>query len=105
MRIQFDKSLSSRSKIIYKEIIKIVEQFKLHPYDINNGECDNFADDVYSSLKSLNINVEIKDSTESKYNNHFWIYDPIDKKHYDAEEPYGVIKWRHLPIFLRFNAK
>jgi hypothetical protein len=82
----------------------INEQIKIwnvKPYDINNGQCEDFAMAVIKSMGGYSDTLE-EVATES-FNNtddlpgHVWIY--YGDKYYDAECPEGVSDWRELPIF------
>lgn len=75
-----------------------------HPYDINNGNCEEFTlgviarmggpgEDLYECAPGEHELPEILA--------HRWIW--CDGLHYDAEEPAGVENWRDLPIFARMR--
>jgi hypothetical protein len=77
------------------DIIRIeVKKFDMHPYDINNGYCEEFADIIYNKIKDCEI---MAFPLESKYFGHIFI--KYNNKYYDAESPYGEIHWKYLPIF------
>lgn len=87
------------------------EQGALTPQQINEGECDVFANTVVDELVASGdfgaVVVDddwftIEGETEDPYWRHAWIY--FEGKHYDAEAPEGVEDWMQLPFFLRHEA-
>jgi len=73
-----------------------------HPYRINSGLCEQFAQHVKQKTSSqcrLDCPENHREDAVGKWNGHVWITD--GQKFYDAEEPFGVEDWRRLPIFLR----
>lgn len=98
---------------------------------INQGDCENFAEELYDYLKEIGITGEILsdglfydpfgdepdemmwDVTE--YGNkpvdfdkiglpsHYWFY--YNGKHYDSDAPHGVIDMFELPIIKNFYLK
>lgn len=108
-------------------ITRIVELYGKSPKDINNGLCENFAQDVCKQWSGVDLhgvedfqcdgefdwdllgnsywNIQSpKGFTTTAINNaglsgHVWIV--FDKKHYDAECPDGVDSFFDLPYFQR----
>jgi hypothetical protein len=79
-------------------IRRLVNACGRSPYDINNGDCDSFADALYVAAEQMGLYVEWFDSyDEVGLPVHCWVC--IDGKHYDAEAPEGAREWRELPIF------
>jgi len=66
-------------------------------FDINNGECEDFARDV------LEIVPQAKEVWSEMFSmelvGHVWV--EYRGKHYDAECPDGVRDWHDLFIFIR----
>lgn len=81
------------------ELIRLLNKaWGKSPYDINNGDCDSFADALYAAAEQMGLYVEWFDSyDEVGLPVHYWVC--IEGKHYDAEAPEGVDEWRELPIF------
>ena len=90
--------------LISKVIREMTVEWKRHPWDINNGMCEEFASAVYDRLIKEDAvwkRLCFRDSSRSSYGGHVWLYDPETGLHHDAEEPYGVLKWQNFPIFFR----
>jgi len=92
------------------EVIRAeVAAYRKHPYDINCGECEEFAEDVIArlggyreGLTETSFDIEtLGESDVIDLPGHIWI--KCDGLHYDAEEPAGVEDWRDLPIFARLR--
>ena len=84
-------------------IIKtLIEEWEKSPYDINDGDCENFAMEVIKRMGGYS-----KDISEVCTQNfqdlggldlgHVWIL--YKGKHYDAQCPNGIKNWFDLPIF------
>lgn len=75
------------------------------PYEINNGDCDRFADAVCSKVKGTEVRItEFEDEFEGyHWVGHFWV--EYKGKHYDAECPDGVDNFLDLPIFQKAKVK
>jgi len=95
------------------------------PYEINNGDCEEFAMEVLSDLGGYSDNTfefttenfsdewrviqpgfksdfgELPESVKKEIDlpGHVWIYHK--DRHYDAEAPDGVKNFLNLPIFKR----
>lgn len=87
-------------------IVMLSDEWGKTPYEINDGDCEEFA---YAVLGYL-LNDPYKDQhdncrelCESNFLDfgdlpgHTWVY--YNGKHYDAECPDGVTDWRHLPLY------
>lgn len=80
------------------EIRRLVRRYNKHPYDINNGDCADFADELAAALGD---GAEAIDLPEE------WAHSCVryQGRYYDAEEPYGVKHWRQLPLCVRGRRK
>lgn len=96
---------SDRSKLIAHAILDMVETFDRHPFNINQGLCEAFAEDLYEILSAEGIHLQFCTSDRTNYTGHVWLYDPVLERHYDAEEPYGATNWEDLPIFHRHKCR
>ena len=69
------------------ELIRLLNKaWGKSPYDINNGDCDSFADALYAAAEQMGLYVEWFDSyDEVGLPVHYWVC--IEGKHYDAEAP------------------
>jgi len=80
-------------------IIQLVAEWGKSAYDINNGECDEFAMEVIERMGGYQTGItEQSEPLESKYGGHVWIV--WNNHHYDAECPNGVQNFEQLPIFV-----
>ena len=71
-----------------------------HPWDINNGNCDLFAEDLVLAAEQLGKQGQVFVTPEDEdLPGHCWVL--VGGKHFDAETPEGVVDWRELPIFKR----
>jgi len=86
------------------KIRELVKASGKHPWDINCGDCEDFAEDLAEFLGE-GAEVLWIDEVDSD-----WTEDDDDIRHavvrfdgyyYDSEEPYGVKDWRHLPLCAR----
>lgn len=91
-------------------IRSVVKSMGMHPYDINNGLCDNFAEEVITLLGGCSdILTETTPECETDFlvgtelPSHIWV--KYNGDHYDAEEPEGVEFWWNLPLFNRLKNK
>lgn len=75
---------------------RFADESRLDPYHINNGYCDEWADDVMALLP--NRKVEIWE-TIWEYADTTHVFLRIDGIFYDAEAPQGVKDHMELPIF------
>ncbi len=79
--------------LISQVIRQVVKEFGEHPYDINDGRCDEFADAVIARVPGATF----RDLGLG------WGHCVIefDGRSYDAEEPEGVLHWQQLPLCVR----
>ena len=84
----------------------------LHPYDINNGLCDTFAEcivrtfhDMYPNAENFPsiMTTEEMDGMDTDFPGHYFIV--YKDLFYDAEQPWGAEHWQELPVFARHIAK
>jgi hypothetical protein len=79
---------------------RLVAVYSHHPQDINNGNCDYFAEDLLFAAQQLgNIGRFFVTPDDENLPGHCWAF--VSGKHFDAEAPEGVADWRELPIFKR----
>jgi hypothetical protein len=78
---------------------KLVKEFGKTPYQINDGECDDFADKLQEQIGGVFLQTAPWDGNfvSSQLPGHAWVY--WGGRHYDAETPNGVADWKQLPIF------
>ena len=84
---------------IKRALLQARKEFGKPGYEINNGECEDFALRVISLLGGYSEGLT--DGTpdfDSVYVGHYWI--EYKGRYYDAECLEGVTNWRRLPIFL-----
>jgi hypothetical protein len=87
---------------IIRKLLKTERWIELHPYDVNNGNCDEFAYDIEKRALEVGHDVEVQQTDfDDDDLLHFWLYDKTLKRYYDAEEPEGVMEVNYLPIFNR----
>jgi len=78
-------------------IRQVVAEFGEHPFDINDGRCDEFADRVCELVPDAGVwDLGIE---------HGHVCIKWNGRYYDAEEPEGVRHWRQLPIIVRNRRK
>lgn len=65
----------------------------IHPFDINNGDCEEFALQLIDCLQDGADEFDCEDVA------HMCVL--YRGRYYDAEEPYGVQHWTQLPLVLR----
>lgn len=81
-------------------INRLVAAYGLRARDINNGNCDYFAEDFLFAAKKLgNLGEFLATPDDEDLPGHCWAF--LSGKHFDAEAPEGVGDWRELPIFKR----
>lgn len=86
---------------ITKNMKEVIDLYGLSPWDINNGHCDTFANNVIErcggesdflfEMQTENVVVDGP--------GHVWIW--YNGLHYDAETLNGVSDWSELSIFKR----
>ena len=108
---------------------KYVEEYDIPAHAINQGECANFAEQLWDELKKAEINGEVlsdgfffdpfedapaeemdkpenwNSKTPNDFNriglpSHYWFY--FEGKHYDSDCSKGVSDLFDLPLFKRF---
>ncbi len=88
---------------ITEAIFDLVETFGMHPYYINDGECENFADqisDIIEGAESRWGNIDEHLFSEKHYPQcHCYIV--YRGRYYDAEEPFGISNPTLLSFFVR----
>lgn len=85
-------------------IAQLVADFHKSPYEINNGECEEFAGELQSLLRTEGYQGVEEECSEyhapfGTLPGHMWV--KVDGRHYDAECPNGVKRWNQLPIFAK----
>jgi hypothetical protein len=82
----------------------LVKTFAKHPWDINRGDCDTFSDALLVLLgpeaKSHRVS-DLADCSEDEGEEIPHAVTFYRGWFFDAEEPYGVRDWRHLPLCAR----
>ena len=92
-------------------IHNLAKAWNCSPYDINCGQCEEFAFAVLDENDQLKVRFQDMEDvcTESfagadnDLPGHVWIV--CDGRHYDVECPGGVNNWEELPIFKKFFGK
>lgn len=82
------------------EVIRSLHKnYKCTPYEINNGQCDAFANDIIQHMGGSVWTSGL--SSETGDFNNLPTHDFVEHKgkFYDAETPDGVDEWHQLPIF------
>ncbi len=85
--------------IVREEVVK----FGKHPWDINNGECEDFAVALANRLKTAGLEAW-DNGCPDELPGHCWVTVKVGAKnqlHVDAETPFGEPCFLFLPIFLR----
>ena len=95
----YKEGLPSSPEQVRKEIERLVQEYGETPYDINNGQCDTFANTLADRLSGAYV---IEDF-DTEYPNHMWVY--VGDMHYDAEAEGGVSDWEELPIFKKYRER
>lgn len=86
------------NKFMATVIRRIVKEFGLTPKQINEGECEEFAEKVRHIIPEAKIE-EIQDHFEDIVMRHFYL--KYKSKYYDSETPKGVAHWSDLPVYQR----
>jgi hypothetical protein len=99
------KEIEVQENMPLPELIhRLVSAYGKSPYDINNGDCDSFANALLVAAEQIGLSVECFDSyDEENFPVHYWVR--INGRHYDAEAAEGVLEWHELPIFKAFLLK
>ncbi len=82
-------------------IVQLVLKWKNHPWMINQGQCEDFANKVTKIIigSASMWDNEIPLSEQYGDTSHCFIY--WKGRYYDAEEPWGVKNPLDLPLFRR----
>jgi len=75
-----------------------VTEVGLAPFEINTGNCDEFADKLVRKARKIGLNTRLIVNDRI---GHIWT--TCLGKHYDAETPDGVANWKELPTVARMN--
>ena len=88
--------------MISAAIKSLIAEYGMSPWEINNGDCENFALDLIEMVGGEDWGTESLGNYElwEILPGHVWVY--LDGKHYDSECPEGVDTPLELPIFARF---
>lgn len=82
-------------------IRNLVKEFDEHPFDINNGFCEDFAERLVEECgdgEAVWLDCIDEEAQALKVAHCVFVYRGF---YFDAEEPYGVDDWRYLPICVR----
>jgi hypothetical protein len=74
---------------------KLVEKYGKTPYEINRGQCEEFAAELSQELGDGATLAD--DDADGRIGGHVWTV--FHGRHYDAEAPYGVDDPQELPFF------
>ena len=99
--------MKASAKDISKTIFDIVKKCNVHPYDINCGDCEMFAQDVTDKHPGVDIfwGDELLELFPPKFDCSCHCFLHYDNLYYDAEEPYGTKHPIFLPCFFRMATK
>lgn len=91
------------------EVIRqvLVDLEVVDPVDVNNGNCEAFADLVASRVPGARVLWDWEAPSKTDPANDFaWVHCFIhyEGKFYDSECPDGVEDWTQLPLFVRHLA-
>ena len=108
------ETFTTKTQEVIAQAIRLeVKKTRLHPYDINCGQCTELAEKVLDRLAKQGIVVEYTETenmdvpnVKHDYPGHAWLVWKPKKTtlHFDAEEPEGIRDWKDLPIFHRYRA-
>jgi hypothetical protein len=87
-------------EVITRAVLELTAAFGGTPYDINNGQCEEFALALAEQLSGCLV---ICTDWEADAPGHFWVF--VGGRHYDAEMPEGTEDWKELPIMKRHFGK
>lgn len=79
---------------IEHEIKSLVAKWNMSPEDINNGYCEEFADQIESRVPGA---TGVDSGIDSDYGGHVFIQ--YGDLYYDAQNPNGVSDYRCLSFF------
>ena len=86
------------------EAIKtLVVEYETHPYDINCGMCEDFADDIEKRVPGAEVfwGEQLREMFTAKHDPECHCFIRYDGYYFDAEEPYGVAHPAALPLYMR----
>jgi len=86
---------------IIRRLLAAPEWRDQRPYDINNGNCEDFQRALIAAFPEAHERVTESYPGTERRPGHCWVY--FRGRHYDAEAPRGVDRWQRLPIFRRQN--
>lgn len=94
--------MSNHTELDISTIIKgLISEWKIEPYSINCGLCEDFAMTVINRMGGYSDDLyELCTENFSEIiglSSHVWIF--YKGKHFDAEVPKGVDDFLDLPIF------
>ncbi len=84
-------------------IFNLYKKYNEHPFKINCGLCEYFADELNEELIKANIgqgDVLWIDEIDPAINCQHVVL-KFENRFYDAEEPYGVKDIKHIPCVAR----
>lgn len=85
------------------EFIKAwIEARGISAYDVNSGECENFAQDLQKTLPGSRLQyIEefFEFASRDWPGGHIWVL--YEGRLYDSESPTGVTQWSELPFYQR----
>jgi hypothetical protein len=87
-------------------VFKLVEKYNKHPFNINCGDCESFAEDLVELIEKENLGKaeaigaeEVCTVALDEFYSHFVV--KFEDRFYDAEEPFGVKKVEYIPSVAR----
>ena len=95
----------TKKEKIHEVIIRLVKEWGEHPYNINCGNCEDFALEVQKVIPEVEVywGDELMDmgffTEDHEPSYHAFMY--YKGKYYDSEELFGVANPAHLPCFQR----
>lgn len=94
---RYDRAPEPHRERAAHAIRALVRKYEAHPWDINNGDCEEFAHDL---MEALGPDAQWADCGDARHS-----CVKFHGRYYDAEEPYGVKHWRQLPLCVRYRRK
>lgn len=91
-------------RTVANHIFAMVAEYQKHPWMINCGDCEDFATELQERMGDAGDVVWIDELDDPQYSDIEHEYNiahcvfKLNGFFYDAEEPYGVQDWRHLPL-------
>lgn len=84
---------------IERRILELQQSYRCTPEEINQGECDVFADEIVEEYPEATWVNNLEFAAQNGISEHVWV--ECGGTYYDAEVPGGVSDWRELPFFRR----